>query len=82
MKSSITKFLGVVASFLSIGSIASAGSMADGMADPMVEDLVIAEEESSSSIGILPIIAIVAIGALLISNDDDDSSSADPDPKD
>ena len=66
---------GAALSLLSIGSMASAGSLAEGMADPAVENLVI-EEGDDSSIGLLPIIGLLVIVAIIASSGDDD-----PDPK-
>ena len=61
----------VVVSWLSIGSIAAAGSLAAGEADPAVEDIMV-EEAATSSVGWLPLLAIIAVGALVLSGDDED----------
>ena len=82
MMKKILKSFGTGVSLLSIGSMASAGSLAEGMTDPVVEDLVI-EEEAGSSIGILPIVALLVVAAVVVSSrgggsDDDDSDDAEP----
>ena len=66
---SIKRVFTFAVSLLSIGSIATAGTLAQGEADPVVEDLMV--EEQSSSIGWLPILAVIAVGALVLSSDDD-----------
>jgi len=75
----IFKTFGAALSFLSIGSMATAGSLAEGMADPVVENLVI-EEGDDSSIGILPIVGLLVIAAIIASNNDD-SEPESPSPK-
>ena len=73
MFKSVFKTFGAALSLLSIGSMASAGSLAEGMADPVVENLVI-EEGDDSSIGLLPIVGLLVIAAIIASNGDDGSS--------
>ena len=73
------KGAGVALSFLSIGSMASAGSLAEGVADPEVENLVV-EEGEDRGLGIWPIVGLVVIGALIASNGGSDSSSSEEEP--
>ena len=71
MIKSFAKGAGAILSFVSIGTMASAGSLAEGVAEPEVEDLVI-EEAASSSIGWLPLVGLVIVGAIIASGDSDD----------
>ncbi|MCG6884015.1 MAG: hypothetical protein LJE62_09705 [Silicimonas sp.] len=79
MFKSILRGAGISLSFLSLGSMATAGSLAEGVADPQVEDLVI-EEESGNSIGILPIIGLLVVGALIISSGGGDDGPTKEEP--
>lgn len=67
MIKNLFKGVGVALSFLSVGTMASAGSLAEGMADPEVENLVL-EEDEDRGLGIWPIVGLVVIGALIASN--------------
>ncbi len=74
MLKSFLKNLGVVLSFLSVGTMASAGSLADGIADPQVDDLVV--EEHDRGLGIWPIVGLIVVGAIILANDSDDEPAA------
>ena len=78
MLKSILKGLCIVLSFASVGTMATAGSLAEGLADPEVEDLVV--EDDDRGLGIWPIIGLVVVGALILSqsNDDDPVSKSAP----
>ena len=80
MFKTVFKTFGAALSLLSIGSMATAGSLAEGMADPAVENLVI-EEGDDSSIGFLPIIGLLVIAAIIVSSGDDDPAPKSPSPK-
>ena len=70
---------GMALSFVSMGTMASAGSLAEGVAEPVVEDLVIEEADPTSGAW-LPLVGLLVIGAVIIASDNDDGDS-DPDPK-
>ncbi len=74
MLKSFLKNLGVVLSFLSVGTMASAGSLADGIADPQVDDLVV--EENDRGLGIWPIVGLIVVGAIILANDSDGEPAA------
>lgn len=76
MLKSVLKKVGIALSFLSVGTMASAGSLAEGLADPEVEDLVVEDEDRG--LGIWPIVGLIVVGALIVakSNDDDDDDDA------
>ena len=77
MLKSLSKGLGVALSIVSLGTMASAGSLADGAADPAVEDLVL-DEDDNKSVGVLPIIGLLIVGALIISNSGGDDKKTPP----
>lgn len=79
MFKTVFKTFGAALSLLSIGSMATAGSLAEGMADPAVENLVI-EEGDDSSIGFLPIVGLLVIAAIIASSGDDDPAPKSPSP--
>ncbi len=79
MLKTAVKGLGVALSVLSVGTMASAGSLAEGLADPKVEDLVV--EEGDRGLGIWPIVGLIVVGAIILNSGGDDepvSKSAPP----
>lgn len=75
----LAKGAGTVLSMVSLGSMATAGSLAEGIGEPEVEALVV-EEEASRSIGILPILGLVVIGAIIATSGGNGNNNAEPDP--
>lgn len=77
----LTYGTGIVLSFLSVGTLASAGSLAEGLADPEVEELVLSEDDDAA-IGLLPIVGLLVVGAVILSvGGGGSSSSAQGDPR-
>jgi len=79
----ISRGAGLALSFVSMGTMATAGSLAEGVAEPVVEDIVIEESDPTSGAW-LPIVGLLVLGAVAIaaSSDSDDSTpTPEPDPK-
>lgn len=84
MLKKITKGAGMVLSLVSMGTMASAGSLAEGAAEPVVEDLVIEESQPTSGAWIPIALGLVAVAAVIASSSSDDSPTPEPaseDPK-
>ena len=69
----------MVLSMVSLASMATAGSLAEGIADPEVEALVV-EEQAGPAIGILPILALIAIGAIIATSGGNGNNNDAPEP--
>jgi hypothetical protein len=68
---SLKKFVGFFVSFATAGSLATAGGLSPDLIEPEVEAVVI-DKGKSSSVGILPILALLALVAIVVSQRDDD----------
>ncbi len=75
----LSKSVGIAVSFLSAGSMATAGDLAEGTANPEVEELVI-EKQANEGLGIWPIVGLVVIGAIIASSGGNDGGGGKEEP--